>query len=252
VTSEIEPVGSQGAAWDANVIRNAWRSCRRDVVQRALITFVPAVILGWLALTKMTTQFGVQSSWRQALVGPWLSRSHAKLSTVLHPRAAIVLATSKDARVRDVRGWVVVASLTASFLLLGASVLPTGPVVWSPSTGVTEVGLVITVLGAALALVAFLSLRSNFSIVPEVRSLVVTGPYRWIRHPMYLAELLMIVGFAVSGLRFTGLIGALSVLGLQIYRIRVEERLYLRPFGASTRSSSRAPAIDSSRLFGEA
>ena len=231
MTSEIEPVGSQGAAWDANVIRNAWRSCRRDVVQRALITFVPAVILGWLALTqdddaiRGAILLAAGPSWPVAVE---VAREALYGSFILG--AAIVLATSKDARVRDVRGWVVVASLTASFLLLGASVLPTGPVVWSPSTGVTEVGLVITVLGAALALVAFLSLRSNFSIVPEVRSLVVTGPYRWIRHPMYLAELLMIVGFAVSGLRFTGLIGALSVLGLQIYRIRVEERLLSTTF----------------------
>jgi protein-S-isoprenylcysteine O-methyltransferase Ste14 len=47
---------------------------------------------------------------------------------------------------------------------------------------------------------------------------------------MYFAELLMIAGFAVSGLRFTGLIGASSVLGLQIYRIRVEERLLSKTF----------------------
>jgi protein-S-isoprenylcysteine O-methyltransferase Ste14 len=231
VTSEIEPVRSQGAAWNANVIRNAWRLHRRDVVQRALITFVPAVILGWLALTqdddaiRGAILLAAGPSWpvvvevvREALYGSFTLG------------AAIVLATSKDARVRDGRGWVVVASLTASFLLLGASVLPTGPVVWSPSIGVTEVGLAVTVLGAALALVAFLSLGSNFSIVPEGRSLVVTGPYRWIRHPMYFAELLMIAGFAVSGLRFIGLMGALSVLGLQIYRIRVEERLLSTTF----------------------
>jgi len=231
VTSKTVPVRSRGAAWDANVIRNAWRSHGRDVVQRALIAFVPAAVLGWLALTQEddairgAVLLATAPSWpvavevvREALYGTFILG------------AAIVLATSKAARVRDGRGWVVGASLTASFLLLGASVLPTGPVVWSPSTGVTELGLAITLLGAALALGAFLSLGSNFSIVPEGRSLVVTGPYRWIRHPMYFAELLMIVGFAVSGLRLTGLIGAMSVLGLQIYRIRVEERLLSTSF----------------------
>ncbi len=231
MTSELEPVRSQGAAWDANVLRNAWRSRRRDVVKRALITLVPAVILGWLALIqgndaiRAVVLLAAGPSWpvtvevaRESLYGSFLLG------------AAVVLVTSKDARVRDGRGWVVVASLTASFLLLGASVLPAGPLVWNPSTGVTEVGLAITVFGAALALAAFLSLRANFSIVPEARSLVVTGPYRWIRHPMYFAELLMIAGFAVSGLRFTGLLVALSVLGLQIYRIRVEERLLSTTF----------------------
>ena len=231
MTSKLEPVRSQETGRDPNVIRNAWRSHRRDVAQRALITFAPALILGWLALTQEGEAIrgailaATAPSWpvavevvREALYGTFILG------------AALVLAMSKAARVRDGRAWVVGASLAASFLLLGASALPTGPVVWSPSTGVTELGLAITVFGAALALFAFLSLGSNFSIVPEGRSLVVTGPYRWIRHPMYFAELLMIAGFAVSGLRFTGLMGALSVLGLQIYRIRVEERLLSTTF----------------------
>jgi protein-S-isoprenylcysteine O-methyltransferase Ste14 len=231
VTSDIEPVRSQGAAWDANVIRSAWRSRRRGVVQRALITLVPAAILGWLAFTQVNAAIrgvvllAASPSWPVAVE---VAREALYGSFILG--AAVVLATSKDARVRDGRGWVVVASLTASFLLLGASFLPAGPLVWSPSTGVTEVGLAITVFGAALALAAFLSLRANFSIVPEARSLVVTGPYRWIRHPMYFAEILMIAGFAVSGLRLTSLLGALSVLGLQIYRIRVEDRLLSTTF----------------------
>jgi protein-S-isoprenylcysteine O-methyltransferase Ste14 len=192
---------------------------------------VPAILLGWLAFTQVDNVtrnevlFAASPSWplavevvRDALYGTFILG------------AAVALVTSKRTRVRDVRGWVVAASLTASFLLVGVGVLPAGPSVWSPSTDVTEIGLVITLLGAALALIAFLSLGSNFSIVPEARSLVVTGPYRWIRHPMYFAELLMIAGFAVSGLRVTGVIGVVSVLGLQIYRIRVEERLLSTSF----------------------
>jgi protein-S-isoprenylcysteine O-methyltransferase Ste14 len=111
--------------------------------------------------------------------------------------------------------------------LVGVSAVPAGPVVWRPSTDVSEIGLLVTVIGALLALFAFTSLGSNFSIVPEARSLVVTGPYRWIRHPRYLAEMLMITGFTLGGLRLTALIAIVSVFGLQIYRIRVEERLLL-------------------------
>jgi Flp pilus assembly protein protease CpaA len=51
-----------------------------------------------------------------------------------------------------------------------------GPVVWEGSERSIQIGLFVTVMGAVLALVALASLKSNFSIVPEVRSLVVTGP----------------------------------------------------------------------------
>jgi protein-S-isoprenylcysteine O-methyltransferase Ste14 len=95
---------------------------------------------------------------------------------------------------------------------------------------VSEICLIVTVLGAALALVALASLGSHFSIVPEARSLVITGPYRWLRHPMYFAEFLMIVGLSLGGPCVTYLIGAVSVLLLQIYRIIVEERLLSTTF----------------------
>jgi hypothetical protein len=156
VASVIEPMRSQGTERDANAMRNAWRSCRRDVVQRAHITFVPAAILGWLAFTQDDDAIrggillAAGPSWPVAVE---VAREALYGSFILG--AAVVLATSKDARVRDGRGWVVVASLTASFLLLGASVLPAGPVVWSPSTGVTEVGLVITVPARPLLLPPF-------------------------------------------------------------------------------------------------
>jgi protein-S-isoprenylcysteine O-methyltransferase Ste14 len=225
------PAKSTESIRDASAAANARSSQRRDLIQRAHVTIVPAILLGWLAFTQVDNVtrnevlFAASPSWplavevvRDALYGTFILG------------AAVALVTSKRTRVRDVRGWVVAASLTASFLLVGVGLLPAGPSVWSPSTDVTEIGLVITLLGAALALIAFLRLGSNFSIVPEARSLVVTGPYRWIRHPMYFAELLMIAGFAVSGLRVTGVIGVVSVLGLQVYRIRVEERLLSMSF----------------------
>jgi protein-S-isoprenylcysteine O-methyltransferase Ste14 len=144
--------------------------------------------------------------------------------------AAVTLWKRRDARARDGRGRVIAASLGASFLLVGVGLLPTGPVVWAASNRVSETCLIVTVLGAALAVTALASLGSHFSIVPEAQSLVATGPYRWLRHPMYFAEILMIVGIAVSNLRITYMVGAVCVIWLQIYRIRVEEQLLSTTF----------------------
>ena len=147
--------------------------------------------------------------------------------------AAFTLLSNKAPRRRDGRALVAAAALIASFVMIGVSVLPTGPILWSAPAQVVEGGLVLTVIGAALALTALGSMGPNFSIVPEARTLVVTGPYRLLRHPMYLAELLMLFGVVVGFVRLTTLIGSLSVLGLQIYRIHVEERLLRSAFPAN-------------------
>jgi protein-S-isoprenylcysteine O-methyltransferase Ste14 len=146
---------------------------------------------------------------------------------------AITLLTSKSPRSRGGRRVAIFASLTATFLMVGLGFLPAGPVLWNRSAIVSQVGLALTVIGAALALTAFLSLGSNFSIAPESRDLVVTGPYRLMRHPIYFAELLMILGIVVGYARLTALVGALGVMGLQIYRIQAEEQLLRDNFSVS-------------------
>jgi protein-S-isoprenylcysteine O-methyltransferase Ste14 len=209
-----------------------WR--RRPVIKRALLSFVPAALLGWLGVVQAVEAFRggllltANPSW---LIAVEVVREILYGSFVLG--AAATLWIGRGARVRDGRGRVIAASHCASFLLVGVGLLPTGPVVWKASSRVSETCLIVTVFGAALALVALASLGSHFSIVPEAQSLVATGPYRWLRHPMYFAELLMIVGIALSDLRITYLIGAVCVFWLQIYRIRVEEQLLSTTFPAA-------------------
>jgi len=60
--------------------------------------------------------------------------------------------------------------------------------------------------------------------------LIVAGPYRWVRHPIYLAELVMILGVTVVDPRVVPLLGAIVVGVLQVIRIRAEERLLRSTF----------------------
>lgn len=204
---------------------------RRDLFQRVIIGFAPAAILVWLGIDEASDALrggvllAASPSWPIAV-----EVVREILYGVFVLAAAVVLSTRRNPCLRDGRARVVVASLSASFLLVGVGHLPTGPVVWEGSVRSMQTGLLITVVGAALAVAALASLGSNFSIVPEAQSLVVTGPYRSIRHPMYLAEILMILGIVLSDPRITYVIGATGVFGLQVYRIRVEEQLLLAAF----------------------
>ena len=113
----------------------------------------------------------------------------------------------------------------ASFLMVAANIAPVGPTLWKGSSRVAEAGVAVTVVGAAFAMAAFASLGRSFSVIPEARVLITRGVYRFVRHPMYLAELLMIVGVLFGRAQLTTLVGTLVVIELQVHRVRLEERL---------------------------
>ena len=58
---------------------------------------------------------------------------------------------------------------------------------------VRTVGAVLWLGGAVLSLWPLWYLRRSFSVEPEARNLVTTGPYRWARHPIYAVYLLVVV-----------------------------------------------------------
>jgi protein-S-isoprenylcysteine O-methyltransferase Ste14 len=76
------------------------------------------------------------------------------------------------------------------------------------------------------------ALRRSFSITVEARELVTSGPYRLVRHPVYLGE--MLAASAVACLRFSAanlLLLALFCV-LQLWRARMEEEKLARAFPA--------------------
>ncbi len=80
-------------------------------------------------------------------------------------------------------------------------------------------------VGGGLILVTVLYLGGAFSLIPQARRLVTSGPYRLIRHPLYLAEELSVLGAVFQDFSvFTGMIFLLHC-AVQIQRIRFEETL---------------------------
>jgi len=105
--------------------------------------------------------------------------------------------------------------LSAIGVVLLVRVLGTGGVaVHSPVLG--AVGAVVFVCGLALAIWARMYLGSNWGMPMTQRAepeLVISGPYRLVRHPIYSGLLLAMLGTALA----TSLVGLVIVVALGAY-----------------------------------
>lgn len=95
-------------------------------------------------------------------------------------------------------------------------------------------GLFLTFLGVAIAIWARFSLGRNWSGVVTLKDqheLVGTGPYRWIRHPIYTGLLLAAFGTAMIKGHLRGWLGFLILLVMFYYKARREEMFLRQEFG---------------------
>lgn len=115
--------------------------------------------------------------------------------------------------------------------LLPFALLLTSPARWIMGNQISLLGVLwVMTLATALTVWGMWSLRRSFSITVEARSLVIGGPYRWIRHPIYLGE--MLAAAAVTVWRFSWVSVSVLVLFvvLQLVRARMEEEKLVRNF----------------------
>jgi protein-S-isoprenylcysteine O-methyltransferase Ste14 len=100
---------------------------------------------------------------------------------------------------------------------------------WIPGEPVWPAGgLVLVMLAACLSLASLLSLGRRFGVRPALRSLETKGPYRVIRHPMYLAYALADIGYNLQEWNWGTVLLVLAGWASLLYRIRAEERVLSR------------------------
>jgi protein-S-isoprenylcysteine O-methyltransferase Ste14 len=86
---------------------------------------------------------------------------------------------------------------------------------------------IVSIVGALVSLSA---LGTAFSLIPQARHLVVRGPYRRVRHPMYLFEGLAMIGAMLSAGTVAAIAVTTLVLAAQVVRINFEEQLLRNVF----------------------
>ncbi len=86
------------------------------------------------------------------------------------------------------------ATMVGTFLIASFLFLPRATL--APSTFIVATSLVI--IGFALSIYTLTFLGRSFAILPSARTLVTDGPYRYVRHPLYLFEEIAIVGLVLQ------------------------------------------------------
>lgn len=107
---------------------------------------------------------------------------------------------------------------------------------WPASAPLAVIGVLIMVAGAALLVNAFVRFawegRGTPAPVAPTEELVITGPYRWVRNPMYLAVLAVIIGQALLLRQVTLLIYAAVVATAFVTFVKLyEERVLFERYG---------------------
>jgi protein-S-isoprenylcysteine O-methyltransferase Ste14 len=92
------------------------------------------------------------------------------------------------------------------------------------------VSMVSIIAGTVLAIWAILVLARSISVMPEARALVISGPYAFVRHPLYLAEFIVIFGTALQHSMPWSLLLLSVQYMFQFERMRYEERVLARAF----------------------
>jgi protein-S-isoprenylcysteine O-methyltransferase Ste14 len=85
-------------------------------------------------------------------------------------------------------------------------------------------------MATSLTVVGMWYLRRSFSITVEARTMITGGPYRLVRHPVYLGEMLAAAAVAFIRLSPINILLLLLFFAVQVYRSRMEEAKLRRVF----------------------
>ena len=96
---------------------------------------------------------------------------------------------------------------------------------WPGKVTWPEGGLVLVTLAAVFSVVCLLTLGKRFGVRPALRGLVTGGPYRLVRHPLYLSYVIAGIGFNLQASNLATLLLLFLGWASMVYRIRAEERV---------------------------
>ena len=118
------------------------------------------------------------------------------------------------------------AALAGTFLGVGMLRLPVADL----PLALQALAFFLTGFGSAASMLVLWRLGKSFSIMPEARKLVTSGPYAYARHPLYAAEIITALGMSPQYQQPWAILMGGGVIVLQVTRSLYEERVLVQAF----------------------
>ena len=146
----------------------------------------------------------------------------SRVSVILFLGLMAILFIVRDEPIRKAAGIAPrLAAIAGTFLMSALTFFPRANLGLTQLIGAT----LLVLIGTSLSAFVLFRLGRSFSLMAEARRLVTTGPYAIVRHPLYLAEEIAIIGTLLQFLSpYTILVFAIH-LGIQIQRMKNEEKV---------------------------
>jgi protein-S-isoprenylcysteine O-methyltransferase Ste14 len=200
------------------------------------------VVTGIFALLSIATAYAVVDAIEEALadpsVRPWAVAGYSFLKLAVVVAFSIFVYTREPAR-RPSRDPVAFAACAIAIL----AIVVLQPPPESGSTWIVLAGDLVTLVSCVWLLAAVLALGRCFGVLPEARGLVTSGPYRFVRHPVYLGELGAAAGLVLAAPTAWNLGVLFAFAAAQAVRMRLEERALAAEFTAYAEYAARTPRI---------
>jgi protein-S-isoprenylcysteine O-methyltransferase Ste14 len=132
-----------------------------------------------------------------------------------------------------------ISALLGTFMSTGLALLPKADL--GPILSVTSTVLII--IGTTLSFVVLRWLGKSFSILAEARRLVTEGPYRFVRHPLYICEGIAIVGVMLQVISPLAVLIAVVIAMVQYRRMINEEKILSSAFPEYRAYAARTPRV---------
>jgi protein-S-isoprenylcysteine O-methyltransferase Ste14 len=204
-------------------------------VSRLAVTAIftaAAVVTAMKAFDRLQAAIEAATARSWALVGYWVLKA-----AVIAAFAFFVAVRDESRRPsRDPVAFVACATALGLLLLLRSPSAANG-------TEAVLIGDFVALASYLWLLASVLALGKCFGILPEARGLVRRGPYRLVRHPVYLGELGAVVGFVIGAPSLWNLGVLAGFYAAQSVRMRLEEKVLSSEFPEYAAYAAATPRL---------
>jgi protein-S-isoprenylcysteine O-methyltransferase Ste14 len=196
-----------------------------------------------LAMRLPLTALALYFLWREWQALPSAQgtlRITAHVATMVFLALLATMTLGRRRPVRKAEGWAPRFAALAGVLLIYALLL--FPRAAShPAWDTAAIALLLA--GHFLCIVALLQLGRSLSVMPEARKLVTEGIYGLVRHPLYFAEAVATLGLFLLYRSYEAALLVLVQFGVQVWRMREEERVLAAAFTEYGAYAKRTPRV---------